>query len=48
MTYRCGHNDFPPDWRRYWDDVERFLSEARVLGDVVDLLVAIATRTCAP
>ena len=31
VTYRCGHNDCPPDWGHFWREVEDFLdqSEAR-------------------
>lgn len=25
ITYNAGHNDCPPDWEVFWDDVERFL-----------------------
>lgn len=31
VTLRCGHNDCPPDWSAYWDEVHAFLSEAGVL-----------------
>ncbi len=31
ITYEAGHNDCPPDWERFWEDVESFLREARVL-----------------
>jgi hypothetical protein len=25
LAYDAGHNDCPPDWARFFDDVERFL-----------------------
>jgi len=25
VTYRCGHNDCPPDWGHFWREVEDFL-----------------------
>jgi fermentation-respiration switch protein FrsA (DUF1100 family) len=27
ITYVCGHNDCPPDWHRFWNDVALFLSD---------------------
>jgi fermentation-respiration switch protein FrsA (DUF1100 family) len=24
LSYECGHNDCPPDWSRFWEDVEGF------------------------
>jgi hypothetical protein len=31
ITYDAGHNDFPPDPRRYWKDIQAFLEKADVL-----------------
>ncbi|HZD03736.1 MAG TPA: alpha/beta hydrolase [Longimicrobiales bacterium] len=31
LTYRCGHNDCPPDWRVYLGEVSDFLRENGVL-----------------
>ncbi len=25
VAYDCGHNDCPPEWEMFWDDVSRFL-----------------------
>ena len=32
ITYRCGHNDCPPDWPAFWYEAETFLRESGVLG----------------
>ena len=32
VAYDCDHNDCPPDWGRFWDDVRAFLAEAGVVG----------------
>ena len=32
ITYTAGHNDFPPDWERFWKDVETFLREIKILN----------------
>lgn len=32
ITYNAGHNDCPPDWNRFWTDLESFLKEADILG----------------
>lgn len=31
ISYACGHNDCPPDWPRYWQDVENFLTDNGLL-----------------
>jgi len=31
ITYTAGHNDCPPDWSRFWKDIESFLREACIL-----------------
>ena len=31
ITYNAGHNDCPPDWDRFWTDIESFLREAHIL-----------------
>ena len=28
ITYNCGHNDCPPDYTRFWQDISGFLREA--------------------
>jgi pimeloyl-ACP methyl ester carboxylesterase len=30
ITYECGHNDCPPIWDDFWQDIEFFLHEARI------------------
>ncbi len=30
VTYESGHNDFPPDWNVFWQDVESFLHTAGI------------------
>lgn len=30
ITYECGHNDCPPNWERFWQDIFRFLQEAGI------------------
>jgi fermentation-respiration switch protein FrsA (DUF1100 family) len=32
ITYTAGHNDFPPDWERFWIDIEAFLRETKILN----------------
>jgi fermentation-respiration switch protein FrsA (DUF1100 family) len=32
VTYACHHNDCPPDWGPFWDDIADFLHETGVLG----------------
>ena len=32
ISYRCGHNDCPPSWRRFWTDVDAFLIETGISG----------------
>jgi len=31
ISYDCGHNDCPPDWRAHWQEIESFLRQANVL-----------------
>jgi pimeloyl-ACP methyl ester carboxylesterase len=31
ITYSAGHNDCPPDWNRFWKDLELFLNDNRIL-----------------
>lgn len=31
IAYDAGHNDCPPDWEVFWQDVEGFLRDAKVL-----------------
>lgn len=31
IFYDCGHNDMPPDYGRFWKDIEAFLREAKIL-----------------
>ena len=31
VSYRCGHNDCPPNWDDYWAEMRVFLREAEVL-----------------
>ena len=28
LSYECGHNDCPPDWSRFWEEVQGFLKDA--------------------
>jgi len=30
ITYDCGHNDCPPNWARFWQDIFLFLQEAGI------------------
>ena len=32
ISYDCGHNDFPPDWGRYWEDTRKFLDKNNLIG----------------
>lgn len=31
VTYDAGHNDCPPDWNRFWMDIESFLIKAKII-----------------
>ena len=31
ITYNAGHNDCPPDWDKFWKDVERFLRQNGII-----------------
>jgi len=33
LTYDCQHNDCPPSWDRFWEDVEAFLLDAGIIGE---------------
>jgi len=33
ITYDCAHNDFPPSWQIFWQDVESFLRNTGILED---------------
>jgi pimeloyl-ACP methyl ester carboxylesterase len=30
ISYDCGHNDCPPDWRAFWQEIESFLRQANI------------------
>jgi len=32
ISYNCGHNDFPPDWVKYWQDIKIFLKKNNLIG----------------
>jgi hypothetical protein len=31
IAYNAGHNDCPPDWKVFWQDVERFLRQNGII-----------------
>ena len=31
VTYNCGHNNCPPDWKSFWRDIEFFLKSAKII-----------------
>ena len=31
VTYEADHNDCPPDWPAFWDELRRFLQQAQIL-----------------
>jgi hypothetical protein len=31
LSYDCGHNDCPPDWPRFWEDVKKFFVDAGLI-----------------
>jgi hypothetical protein len=31
IVYDAGHNDCPPDWKIFWEDVEGFLLENNIV-----------------
>ncbi len=31
LSYECGHNDCPPDWPKFWEDVRGFLRDAGLI-----------------
>ena len=31
IGYECGHNDFPPDWDRYWAEIKKFLQGNKII-----------------
>jgi fermentation-respiration switch protein FrsA (DUF1100 family) len=34
ISYECGHNDCPPNWNSFWKEIESFLRQAEVIGNV--------------
>lgn len=32
LSYECGHNDCPPDWPQFWEDVKQFLRNAGMVS----------------
>lgn len=32
ITYDCGHNDCPPNWKVFWRDIELFLKSTGIIG----------------
>jgi fermentation-respiration switch protein FrsA (DUF1100 family) len=32
LTYACNHNDCPPDWQTFWQDVQVFLKDTGLLA----------------
>ena len=32
LSYECGHNDCPPDWPQFWEDVRGFLRDAGLVN----------------
>jgi hypothetical protein len=32
IVYDAGHNDCPPDWKIFWEDVEKFLLENNIIS----------------
>ncbi len=32
IAYDCDHNSCPPDWQVFWQDIEKFLRQAQILG----------------
>ncbi len=31
ITYDCGHNDCPPRWDIFWQDIKKFLMESKII-----------------
>jgi hypothetical protein len=31
ISYDCGHNDCPPNWQTFWQEIESFLRQAGIL-----------------
>jgi len=31
VSYDCSHNDCPPDWHRFWEEVQAFLMQAEII-----------------
>ncbi len=31
ISYNCGHNDCPPDWQTFWQEIELFLRQLEIL-----------------
>jgi fermentation-respiration switch protein FrsA (DUF1100 family) len=32
VTYQSGHNDCPPDWKIFWQDIETFLHDIGIIS----------------
>jgi hypothetical protein len=32
VTYQAGHNDCPPDWKIFWQDIETFLQDIGIIS----------------
>ncbi len=32
IAYEAGHNDCPPDWKVFWQDIEVFLRDSRIIS----------------
>jgi fermentation-respiration switch protein FrsA (DUF1100 family) len=33
ITYDCGHNDCPPDWDAFYDDIRKFLINSKIQNE---------------
>jgi len=33
IAYEAGHNDCPPDWKVFWQDIETFLAENNIIAN---------------
>jgi fermentation-respiration switch protein FrsA (DUF1100 family) len=31
VTYDCGHNDCPPGWDIFWQDIKKFLAQSKII-----------------
>jgi pimeloyl-ACP methyl ester carboxylesterase len=34
ITYESGHNDCPPDWNQFWQDIALFLTDHKIISSV--------------